>query len=269
MLRFDVNVSILFREHPFLERFERSARLGFGAVEFWWPGGEDLKEVARRIRVADLEVVLMNLDAGDMAAGDRGLLNDPARQAQLRANVPVAIELAEQVGCRRLNALAGHWRPDEDRASQLAFVRENVEWIAERAAAAGITVMIEAVNSLQNGAYLFTTTRDALRFIDSLHAKNVAYQYDIYHMQRMEGNVVATLRDNIGRIGHIQIADSPDRHEPGTGELNYRYIFAALDATGYDGFVGLEYLPKGRSEESFGWLPPDRRNRVALGSLRL
>jgi hydroxypyruvate isomerase len=129
--------------------------------------------------------------------------------------------------------------------------------------------MIEAVNSLQNGPYLFTTTSETLEFIESISANNVAFQYDVYHMQRMEGNVVATLREHIARIGHIQVADSPDRHEPGTGELNYAYILAAIDAAGYDGFVGLEYLPKGRSEESFGWLPPDRRNRVAVGSLRL
>jgi len=269
MLRFDLNVSILLREHPFLERFDHAARLGFGAVEFWWPPGEDPAAVARRIREAELEVALFNLDAGDMPAGDRGLLNDPARVEQLRASVPVALELAERVGCRRVNALAGHWRPGIDRASQLAFVRDNLAWIAEQAAQAGVIVMLEAVNSLQNGPYLFTSTAETLSFIDSLGASNVELQYDVYHMQRMEGNVVATLRERIDRIGHIQVADSPDRHEPGTGELNYRYIFAEIERSGYDGYIGLEYAPKRTSEESFDWLPADRRGPVSVESLRL
>ena len=269
MLRYDVNVSILLKEHPFLERFDAAARLGFGAVEFWWPSGEDPAEVARRVRDAGVEVVLFNLDAGDMQAGDRGLLNDPGRSERLRRNVPAALELAERAGCTRLNALAGHWRAGVDPAEQLAMVRENVAWIAEQAAASGVTVMIEAVNSLQNGPYLFTTTADTLAFIDSIGAENVQYQYDVYHMQRMEGNVVATLTAHIDRIGHIQIADSPGRHEPGTGELSYPYILHTLEALGYGGFIGLEYNPSGSSEASFRWLPPDRRAGIATAELDL
>jgi hydroxypyruvate isomerase len=269
VLRFDLNVSILFREYPFLERFDHAARNGFGAVEFWWPAGEDPATVGRRVRDAGLEVVLINLDAGDMAAGDRGLLNDPSRRERLRENVPVAIELAQQLGCRRLNALAGHWRPDQDREAQLAYVRETVAWIAAQAEAAGITVMIEAVNRLENGPYLFTNTRDTLGFISSVGAANVEYQYDIYHMQRMEGNIASTLRERIDRIGHIQVADSPGRNQPGTGELNFRYLLATIDELGYDGYVGLEYTPMGRSEESLAWLPADRTGPLRVEALRL
>lgn len=269
MLRFDLNVSILLKEYPFLERFDQAARLGFGAVEFWWPTGEDLDAVAQRIRDAGLQVALFNFDAGNMPAGDRGLLNDPERQVQFRANVPIALELAQRVGCTKLNAMAGHWRAGEEREAQLERVRENLRWAAEQAQAAGITVLVEAVNTWENGPYLFSTTRDTLQFIARVGAPNVKYQYDIYHMQRMEGNIVATLREQIDYIGHIQVADSPNRNQPGTGELNYRFIFAAIDESGYTDPIGLEYNPRGSSEESFAWLPSDRRGAIPVDALRL
>ncbi len=269
MLHFDLNVSILLKEYPFLKRFDQAARLNFDAVEFWWPAGEDLDAVARHIRDAGLQVALFNFDAGKMAAGDRGLLNDPERQAPFRANVPVALELAQRVGCTRLNALAGHWRAGEEREAQLERVRDNLQWAAEQARAAGITVLVEAVNSWENGAYLFTNTRDTLEFLASVGAPNVKYQYDVYHMQRMEGNIVATIRAHVDQMGHIQVADSPGRNQPGTGELNYRFIFEAIQASGYAGSIGLEYNPRGSSEESFAWLPDDRRDGIAVGALHL
>lgn len=268
MLKFDLNVSILLREHPFLDRFDQAARLGFGAVEFWWPAGEELDAVARRVRDAGLEVALFNLPAGDMPAGDRGLLNDPERFPLLRDSLPAALELAHRVGCTRVNALAGHWRPGESRESQLARTRDNLASVAERAAEAGVTVLVEAINRFQNGPYLFTNTADTLAFLDSVGAPNLAYQYDVYHMQRMEGNVVATIREQLGRIGHIQVADSPDRHEPGTGELHFPFIFQAIEEAGYDGFIGLEYNPRADSPSSFAWLPADRRGAVDRAALR-
>ena len=269
MLRFAPNVSILFRELPFLDRIDEAARLGFGAIEFWWPAGQDLDAVVRRVRENGLEVALINFDAGEMPAGDRGLLNDPERAGRLRENVPVALELARRVGCTRMNALAGKWRPGEEREAQLDRVRENLAWIAGEARGAGVTVLLEALNAWENGPYLFTGTRDTLAFIDSVGAPNLAYQFDVYHMQRMEGNVVATIREYIGRIGHIQVADSPDRHEPGTGELRYGYVFDAIEASGYDGWIGLEYNPTKSTAESFHWLPGDRRGSISPGSLRL
>ncbi|HEU5100759.1 MAG TPA: TIM barrel protein [Roseiflexaceae bacterium] len=269
MLHFDLNVSILLKEYSFLERFDQAARLGFGAVEFWWPAGENMAAVARRIRDAGLRVALFNLDTGDMPAGDRGLLNDPDRLAQFRANLPIALELAQQVGCTQLNALGGKRRAGEALEVQLERVRENLRWAAEQARAAGVTILVEALNEWENGPYLFTNTRDTLALLDSLGEPNVKYQYDVYHMQRMEGNIAATIRTHIDRIAHIQIADSPGRNQPGTGELRFPFIFETIAASGYAGAIGLEYHPLGPSGTTFGWLPENRRGAVAPDAIRL
>ena len=269
MLKFGLNVSILLREYPFLDRFDQAARLGFDTVEFWWPAGEDLVAVARRIRDAGLRVALINFDGGDIAAGERGMVNDPERQAQFRAHVPIGLELAQRVGCTRMNALAGKWREGEDREAQLERVRGNLRWAAEQARSGGITVLIEALNAWENSGYLCTNTRETLALLDSLGAPNVQFQYDIYHMQRMEGNIAATIRANIDRIGHIQFADSPGRNQPGTGELCFPFIFAAIAASDYQGVVSLEYNPLGSSEDSMAWLPVDRRLPIAVDALQL
>lgn len=269
MVHFDLNISITMKELPFLERFDAAARLGFGAVEFWWPSGEDLRALPQRLHDAGLAVALFNLDAGAMAQGDRGLLNDSQRQAQFRANVPVALELAQQLGCTRLNVLAGKWLPDESRATQLERVCENLRWAAEQAAAAGITLVVESLNAWENPGYLFTNTASTLAFLQTVEMPNLAYQYDVYHMQRMEGNITATIHDHCAQIGHIQVADAPGRHQPGTGELNYPFIFRAIDASGYNGYIGLEYNPRGSLAESLAWLPPDRRGPIAVEALGL
>jgi hydroxypyruvate isomerase len=258
-MRFAVNVSILFKEAPFLERFARARAAGFGAVEFWWPSGEDLADVRAAVQDAGLDVVLINFDAGNMPAGDRGLLSDPERQQQFRDNVPVALELAENLGCGRLNALAGLELAPERRAEQLALARENVAWAADRAAQVDAEILIEAVNTWENGPYLLHTTRQALEFVRDVDRDNVKLQYDAYHMQRMEGNLVATLREHIADIAHVQVADSPGRGEPGTGEINYAFVLAALEELGYAGAVGLEYNPTTTTEDSFGWVPHAHR----------
>lgn len=259
-MRFCVNVSILFREVPFLERFARARAAGFSAVEFWWPSGEDLDEVVRAIADAGLTVAAFNFDAGDMPAGDRGVLSDPARQETFRENVPVALDLARRLGCARLNALVGLEVPGLAREEQCRLARENVAWAADRAAGQGAMVLIEALNVFDNGPYLLQTTRDASAFVRSVGRPNVRLQYDVYHMQRMEGNLIANLREYIGEIAHIQIADSPGRGEPGTGEINYANVFRAIEELGYDGFVGLEYRPTTvRTEDSFGWIPETAR----------
>jgi len=234
---------MLFKEVDFLDRFGRAAEAGFAAVEFWWPSGEDLGRVDAAVKDAGLQVALFNFDAGDMPGGDRGLLSDPGRQQEFRDNVPVALELARSLGCPRLNALVGLELDEVDTAEQLELAADNVGWAADQAAGDGIEIMIEAVNTFENGPYLLATTNAAADFVERVGRDNVKLQYDAYHMQRMEGNVVATMRDRIGGIDHIQVADSPDRGEPGSGELNYRYIFAALGELPYDGWVGLEYKP--------------------------
>jgi hydroxypyruvate isomerase len=259
-MRFCPNLSMLFKEVDFVERFTRAADAGFAGVEFWWPSGEDLDQVKAAIKDSGLKVALFNFDAGDMPNGDRGLASDPARKQQFRDNVPVALELARGVGCPRLNALVGLELDGMDGAEQLALAADNVGWAADQAAEHGIEVMIEAVNTFENGPYLLSRTGAAAEFVERVGRENVKLQYDAYHMQRMEGNVVATLRDRIGSIGHIQVADSPDRGEPGSGELNYRYIFAALGELPYDGWVGLEYKPSTEAtEDSLAWLPKEKR----------
>lgn len=269
MLRFDLNISILLKEVPFLERFERAASLGFGAVEFWWPGDENLAATAQQVQKTGLKVALMNFDAGNMAAGERGFLNDASRQEWFRSHVLRALAFAKQIGCPQLNALVGNRIPGESREAQMNLVHENLAWAADRAAEAGLGVVVEALNSLENPGYLLTNTQETLQLLAEINRPDLKYQYDIYHMQRMEGNIIATLRKHIGMIGHIQIADSPERHEPGTGEIHYAHVLAAIDALGYKGYIGLEYNPSASSEASFEWLPDNRREAVAVSDLHL
>jgi hydroxypyruvate isomerase len=258
-VKFSANVSILFKEVPFIERFERVAAVGLNGVEFWWPTGEPLDEVAAAIAEADLTTALFNFDAGDMSAGDRGLLSDPARASRFRDNVPIALELAQRVGCPRLNALVGLERSPGERARQFDLALENVRFAADEAAPHGINIMIEAVNTFENGDYLLPTTRRAAAFIDRVDRPNVRLQYDAYHMQRMEGNLVATLTEFMPQIGHIQVADAPGRGEPGTGEIHYPFVLAAIDYLEYDGWIGLEYNPTtATTAESLGWLSTSR-----------
>ena len=269
MLRFDVNISFLLKEVPFLERFERAANLGFGAVEFPWPGDENLPAIGAHVRDTGLKVVLMNIDAGDMARGERGFLNDSSRKAWIRARASKAIEYAQLIGCPQLNALVGNSIQQQSREEQLDQARENLVWIADHAAIAGIGIVVESLNSFENPRYLLTNTRDTLNLLSEVNRPNLKYQYDMYHMQRMEGNLIATLREHIGWIRHIQIADPPERHEPGTGEIHYPHVLNTLDSLGYQGYIGLEYNPSGSSEESFSWLPVNRHGEIAVGDLSL
>jgi hydroxypyruvate isomerase len=271
-MRFSANVSILFKEAPFLERFGRAAEAGFGTVEFWWMSGEEPGAVERAAKDAGLKVALFNFDAGEMAEGDRGLVSDPERQGRFRENVPVALEMARSLGCSRLNALVGHELEGMGREERLGLARENVRFAAEEAEGFGVTVLVEAVNTFENGPYLLSTTQQAVEFARSVGRENVRIQHDFYHMQRMEGNLVATLREHVGMIGHVQVADSPDRHEPGTGEISYPYVLGELERLGYDGYVGLEYNPTdGDTERSLGWLPKELRGHedIRVSDLKL
>jgi hydroxypyruvate isomerase len=263
-MRFSANVSILFKDVPFLERFGCAAATGFSTVEFWWPSDEDPSAVEKAVKDANLQVALMNFDAGDMAAGDRGLAGDPEREGRFRENVPVALELARSMDCRRMNVLVGHALAGMKRDEQLAIAQRNVGFAADEARKVGVEVLVEAVNTFENGPYLLRTTEGAVRFVRGVGRENVKVQHDLYHMQRMEGNLVANLREHVGLIGHVQIADSPGRGEPGTGEIHYPYVLAALEELGYDGYVGLEYNPTTETtEESLGWLPEELRDKDA------
>jgi hydroxypyruvate isomerase len=262
---------MLFTEVPFVDRFERVYDAGLGAVEFWWPAGEDLEAVAARIRDIGLEVALFNFDAGDMPAGDRGLLADHDRIEQFRAHVPVALDLAERLECPRLNALVGLELPGRSREAQVDLVRENLRFAANLAASRGIEVMVEAVNTFENGPYLVSSTADAVALIDSTASPNVSLQYDVYHMVTMGENPAAMLERHIDRIGHIQVADVPGRGQPGSGEVDYPALLALLERLDYRGYVGLEYRPSGcDSRESLRqtMLAADHMSGVPRGGRR-
>jgi hydroxypyruvate isomerase len=273
-MRFCANVFMLFSEVPFLERFGRAAEAGFSAVEFWWPGaaGEDPGEVERAVKDAGLEVALFNFDAGDMlGAGDRGLVSDPEREGQFQENVPVALELARSLNCRRMNVLVGLEIEGMGREEQLELARKNVGFAADEAQDAGVEIMVEALSTFDNGPYLLNTTEQAVEFVKSVGRENLRIQHDFFQMQRMEGNLVANFREYFDMVGHVQIADSPDRTEPGTGEIHYPYVFGVLEELGYDGYVGLEYGPSTKeTEESLGWLPKELRSKnVKVSDLNL
>ena len=269
MIQIDLNVSVLLKEFLFLKRFDEAARLGFEAVEFYWNNDERPSKIAERIIDNGLKVAAFNFDAGDMAAGDRGLLNDPECQSRLRENVPIALELAHKIGCKKLTMLPGNLRPNEDRAEQLAFIRDNLHEVCDQANEAGITVMVEAINGWDNKFYPFTNTTETIDFLNSVNAPNLKYLFDMYHMQRMEGNLTATLEKFVEKIAHIQIADSPHRHQPGTGEINYNYVLKAIDESSYKGSVGLEYNPVGSTEESLEWLPKEHRKAIDLAEFKI
>jgi len=269
MLRFSANLSMLWREVPFLERFQRAADAGFGAVEFLWPRGEGLDAVVRAKERAGLVVALHNMDAGDMPAGDRGYANDAARRDEWRAAFLQALELAERLGCTRLNCLVGNDLGTASRAAQLDVVRDNLAWALPHAEKVGVTLMLEALNTFESPRYLLACTADSLALIEKLNSPWIKLQYDVYHMQRMEGNLIPTIKANVARIGHVQIADPPGRHQPGSGEINWRNVLVALEEAGYDGYIGLEYVPLGTTEESLAWLPRERRRVSGVTDLNL
>lgn len=254
MPRFAANLTMLFTEYPFLERFERAARAGFAAVEYMFPYEEDTDGIVRALRECGLTQALFNLPAGNWAAGDRGIAVDPARRAEFRRGVAQAVALAPRFECRRINCLAGKRLDGVPEEEQWACLVDNVRYAAGALGARSITLLVEPINTYDVPGFYLSTSAQAVRLCEDAAAPNVQLQYDVYHMQRMEGDLVHTLRRLGERIGHVQVADAPDRREPGTGEINFPFVLRALDGMGYDGYVGLEYRPSGRTEESFGWI---------------
>jgi hydroxypyruvate isomerase len=266
-LKFCPNIHTLYAEVPFLDRFALAARSGFSAVEFWWPSGEDLDALTTAAHGARIEVALFTFDLGDYDAGDRGLAGLPDRQAEFLANVPVALKLATRLGCPRITAPVGLECAGLARRAQLEVAVESIRRAADQARPLGIDVLIEAVNTIDNGPYLLPRTDDAVAFIEQVARPNVKLQHDIYHMQRMEGNLAETLRRHITAIAHIQVADAPHRQEPGTGEINYPFLFNTLLKLGYEGFVGLEYYPSTSTEQSLSWLPSTWRQGTSADDI--
>ncbi len=254
MPRFAANLSMLFTEHPFAERCDRAEAAGFRGVEVLFPYGEDVPAMAAALKRNGQELVLFNLPAGDFSAGERGIANDPARIGEFRAGVARALTIAEATGGRRINCLVGRQLTGPAIEDQWTAVVENLTFAASELERAGVRLVVEPLNRYDAPGFLLPTTEAALDLIDRVGHANLALQYDVYHAQRGEGNLAATIARHAARIGHIQIADSPERHQPGTGEINYPYIFAAIDRSGYDGWISLEYLPDGGTESSLSWL---------------
>jgi len=242
LTRFAANVSLLFGELPFLDRFAAAAAAGFDTVELHWPRGEDPKAVADAVAAAGVAVCLMNFDGGDPVAGERGLMALPERRAAWRAHVPVALVLAARLGCRKLHALVGVERPGE-REAQLEHAAGELRFAADAAAAQGAVVLVEALNPADNGPVLLQTNEDVAAFLDRAGHPATRLQLDAYHAAMIGRDPVAELERHAARVGHVQVADCPGRGERGTGTLDLDGFLAAVDRTGYDGHVGLEYRP--------------------------
>lgn len=254
MPRFAANVSMLFTEVPLLERFERAARAGFKAVEMQFPYEASAAAIRERLAGNGLTMVLHNFPGGDWAAGDRGIACNPARQAEFRAGVSKAIEYASTLGVPQLNCLAGKPGAGVDEASTRRTFVDNVRHAAEQCARAGLRVLMEPINTYDVPGFWLDRTAKALEIIEEVQLPNVLVQYDIYHAQRHEGELAATMKAHLAKIGHIQFADNPGRNEPGTGEINFDFLFAHVDRIGYTGWLGAEYKPAGSTEAGLGWL---------------
>ncbi|MBI2319107.1 MAG: hydroxypyruvate isomerase [Betaproteobacteria bacterium] len=256
MPKFCANLSLLFTEEAFLDRFDAAARAGFRAVEFHFPYDYDKDELARRAERAGVEVVLFNLPAGDWAKGERGIACVPARVSQFRDGVAQAIGYAKVLGCRRLNCLSGVEPPHTaDTGVRETFV-SNLRFAAGELEREGIVLLTEPVNTRTLPGSFLRYSAQALALIDEAKSRNVKLQYDLFHMQIMEGDLAKTIEANRERIGHMQVADVPDRHEPGTGEINFPFLFDWIDRIGYDGWIGCEYAPAARTEDGLAWVQP-------------
>ena len=253
MPRFAANLTMLFNEVPFLDRFEKAAANGFEAVEFLFPYPYPVQELKTRLQSHNLKLVLHNLPAGDWDAGDRGIACDPARVDEFRAGVPKAIEYATKLGVPQLNCLAGKTPAGVSPQALHDTLLANLKFAAAELKKAGLKLLTEPINTFDIPGFYLNRTEQALRLHDEVGADNLFLQHDLYHMQRMEGELAATLKKNLSRIAHIQIADNPGRNEPGTGEINYRYLFRLLDEIGYSGWVGCEYKPATTTEAGLGW----------------
>jgi hydroxypyruvate isomerase len=258
MPRFNANLTMLFTEQPFLDRFEAAAKAGFTGVEYLFPYDFAVEELVQRLKAHGLTQVLHNLPAGDWAGGERGIAILPGREDEFRAGVDKAITYATALGCKQVNCLAGVAPAGVDRAALEETFIANLRYAAGRLKEAGIKLLIEAINPIDIPGFFLNTTAQALDIIARTGSDNLFVQYDIYHMQITEGDLARTMERNLAMIPHIQLADNPGRHEPGTGEINYPFLFAHLDRIGYAGWIGAEYKPKAGTEAGLGWFQAAR-----------
>jgi hydroxypyruvate isomerase len=254
MPKFAANLTMLFTELPFMERFAAARAAGFEAVEYLFPYAYDRQALVDQLRAHGLRQVLHNLPAGIWDAGERGIACDPERVAEFREGVASAIAYATALGCPQLNCLAGKLPPGVDAGTARATFIANLRHAAMALKKAGIRLLIEPINSYDIPGFFLNRTEQALAIMDEVGSDNLFLQYDIYHAQRMEGELANTMTKHLARIGHVQLADNPGRNEPGTGEINYAFLFRHLDAIGYRGWIGCEYKPKTSTQAGLGWL---------------
>lgn len=254
MPRFAANLSTLFTELPFLDRFGAAARAGFTAVECQLPYPFVRHTLKARLEEHGLTQVLINMPAGDWAGGERGIACHPNRRQEFTEGIDRAIDYARTLGCTQVNCLAGVTPAGVSPAAARDTFTRNLATAAPRLAACGIRLLIEPINTRDIPGFFLTRTAQALDIIADVRSDNLFLQYDVYHMQIMEGDLSRTVERHLSLIGHVQIADAPARHEPGTGEINYDFLLRFLDQVGYQGWVGLEYTPQGRTEDGLDWL---------------
>lgn len=254
MPKFAANLSMLFTEYAFLDRFEAAAKAGFDGVEYLFPYDFPAEEIKARLSEYHLQQVLFNLPAGDWDAGDRGIAVDPSRVQAFRDGVPKAIAYAKALGCTQVNCLAGIVPQGVSAQEAHRTFVDNLRFASQALEAEGIRLVIEAINTRDIPGFFLNTTEQGKAVIAEVGSTNLSLQYDIYHMQIMEGDLATTLTDNLVQIGHVQLADNPGRHEPGTGEINYPFVLSHLDSLGYEGWVGCEYKPKTTTLEGLNWL---------------
>jgi len=256
MPKFTANLSMLFTEYDFLTRFEQAAKAGFTGVEYLSPFEFEKSVIADQLHSNKLKQVLFNLPSGDWPAGERGIACLPDRVGEFQDGVGLAIEYAGALDCKQLNCLAGI-RPDGAGDDVVVeTLTNNLQFAAKELGSAGIQLLLEPINIYDIPGFFVNSSKQGLSIIDAVASRNLYLQYDIYHMQRMEGELAKTIEANLARIGHIQIADNPGRHEPGTGEINYTFLFPFIDRIGYEGWIGCEYMPAHDTETGLGWLRP-------------
>jgi hydroxypyruvate isomerase len=251
--KFAANLTMLFTELDFLDRFDAAASAGFKAVEFLFPYSYGADEISDRLARHGLALALHNLPAGNWAAGDRGIACLPDRVDEYRSGVAQAIEYAKALGCSQLNCLAGVGPDNADPKVLYKTFAENLRFTARLLEQSGIGLLIEPINTRDISRFFLNGTRQAVEIIRDVGSSNLKIQYDIYHMQIMEGDLAPTIERNLDLIGHIQVAENPGRHEPGTGEINFDFLFGFLDSIGYKGWIGCEYKPKTCTVESLKW----------------
>jgi hydroxypyruvate isomerase len=254
MPKLAANLTMLFNEVDFLDRFSEAARAGFKGVEFLFPYAFEAAQIAERLDANRLELVLHNLPAGNWEAGERGIACNPARKAEFQDGVGKATEYAKALGVKQLNCLVGIKPQGVTDGQAYGAVVDNLKFAAGALKAEGIRLLVEPINTFDIPGFYLSGTEQALGIIGETGSDNIRLQYDIYHMQRMEGELAATIKANLAMIGHIQLADNPGRFEPGTGEINYRYLFGMLEEIGYTGWIGCEYKPKAGTAAGLKWI---------------